>query len=77
MQLDNDDREEINFGAMAVERLLPEAKGRIKEKAMLDEDYVAICAQFSSGGKIDESYEVKDYLLYWKNRVYAPKGLRK
>jgi hypothetical protein len=58
MQLDDDDREEISRGAVAVEQLLPEAKERIKEKAMLDEDYVAICKQLWSGGKIDEYYEM-------------------
>jgi len=57
--------------------LLPEAKERIKEKALLDEDYVAICRQLSSRGKVDEHYEIKDDLLCWKNRFYTPRGLRK
>jgi len=29
---------------------------------MLDEDYIAICKQLSSGGKIDNHYEIKDEL---------------
>ena len=37
-----------------IEQLLPEAKARIKEQGLLDEDYIAICRQISSGGKIYE-----------------------
>jgi hypothetical protein len=77
MQLEDGDPEEINIGAIKVEQQLPQPKERIKEQALLDEDYVAICRQFSSGGKIDECYEVKDDLLSWKGRLYVPKGLRK
>ena len=77
MQLDDDDYEEISIGALAVEQLLPEAKERIREKAMLDEDYIALGSQLSSSGKIDEPFEVKDDLLCWKNRLYVPKGLRR
>ena len=76
MQLDDDNREEINIGAIMVEQLLPEAKERIKEKALLDEDYTAICKQLSSGGKINEHSEIRDDLLYWKNRLYVPNGFR-
>ena len=53
-QLDDEDREEIRIGAIAIEQLLPEAKERIKENALLDKGYVAICKQLSSGGKVDE-----------------------
>jgi hypothetical protein len=77
MKLDDDGREEINIRAMAIEQLLPDAQERIKEKALLDEDYMAICKQVSSGGKIDEHFEIKGDLLCWKNRLYVPKGLRK
>jgi hypothetical protein len=76
-QLDDDDCEEIDIGAIAIDQLLPEAKERIKEKALLDEDYIAICKQLSSGGKIDEHYTIKNDLVCWKNRLYVPKGLRK
>jgi len=76
MQLDDDTREEINIGAIIFEQLLPEAKQRIREKVLLDEDYIAICKQLSSGGTIDEHYEIKDDLLCWKNRLYVPNGLR-
>jgi len=76
MQLDDDDREGINIEALAVEQLLPEAKETLKEKAMLDEDYLAISRQISSGGKVDKHYEIKEDLLCWKNRLYVPKELR-
>jgi hypothetical protein len=72
MQLDYDDREEINIGAIVIKQLLPEAKERNKEKALLDEDYMAICKQGGSGGKIDEHFEIKGDLLCWKNRLYVP-----
>jgi hypothetical protein len=77
MQLDDDDCEGIDIGAIAIDQLLPEANERIKEKALLDEDYIAICKQLSSGGRIDEHYGIKGDLLYWKNRLYVPKGLKK
>ena len=77
MQLDNNNPKEINIGAIAIEQLLPEAKERIKENALLDEGYIAICKLLSSGGKIDEHYEIQDRLLCWKNRLYSPKGLGK
>jgi hypothetical protein len=77
MKLDEDECEEICIGAIAMEQLLPEAKERIKQKALLDEDYIAICRQLSSGGKTSEHYDIKDDLLCWKNRLYVPKGIRK
>jgi hypothetical protein len=60
-----------------VEQLLPEAKGRIKEKAMLEEKYRELCKQVSSEGNIDKSFIIKEGLLCWKNRIYIPGGLRK
>jgi hypothetical protein len=77
MTLENDDYEEINIGGIAVEQLLPEAKERIMEKALLDEDYVKMCKQLSCGRKIDKHFEIQEELLGWKNRLSIPKGLRK
>jgi hypothetical protein len=77
MQIDDNDREQIEIGALAIEQLLPEAQERIKEKALLDEEYISICKQLSSRGIGDVHYEIKDNLLCWKNRLYVPKGLRK
>jgi len=77
MQLDHDELEVIHIGALEVEKLLPEAMECIKEKALLDEDYVAICKHRSSGVNVDMNYGIRQDLLCWKNRVYAPNGLRK
>jgi hypothetical protein len=77
MQLDDNNRDEIIKGAIAIEQLLPEAKERIKEKALCKDDYIVICNQLSSGGKSDAHYEIKDDLLCWNNRLYVPKGFRK
>jgi hypothetical protein len=76
MQLDDDDREIIMIGAIEVEQLLLEAKEQMKEKALLDEGYLGICRQLSSGGNVDNHYGIQDKLLCWKNRIYVPQGLR-
>jgi len=72
MQLDNDDIEVIRIGAMEVEQLLPGAKEHNNEKALLDEDYMAIYNQLSSGETIDKGYVIQDDSICWKNTVYAP-----
>jgi transposase InsO family protein len=77
MQINENDQEQIFIGALAIEQLLPEAKERIKEKALLDEEYVSSCKQRSKGAISDEHYAIKDNLLCWKNRLSVPKGLRK
>jgi len=61
MQLDH--FEIINIGALEVQQLLPEAKERIKEKALLDDEYVAICRQLSFGGNVDKNYVIRGKLL--------------
>jgi len=76
MQLDDSSYEIIHIGALDVDQLLPEAKARIKEKALLDDNYGAICKQLSSGDVIDKHYELVDGILCWKKRIYAPKELR-
>jgi len=76
MELDTDDRyESIQLSAIDVDRLLPEAKERIEEKAMLDVKYRDLGKQKSSGGNIDGNFTITDELLCWKNRVYVPEGL--
>ena len=67
----------IRIGAIEVDQWLPEAMEWIQEKALLDEDYMAICRQLSSGGNIDKGYEIRNDLLCWKNRGHAPNGLGK
>jgi hypothetical protein len=56
MQIDNDELDVISIGAMEVEQLLPEAKKHIEEKALIDENYMAICKQLSSGGNLSKGF---------------------
>ena len=77
MDLDtNDEYEMIQISAIDVDQLLPEAKERIKEKAMLDEKYRDLCKPVSSGGNIDGNFSITNELLCWKNRIFIPAGLR-
>jgi hypothetical protein len=61
---------------MAVELLLPEAKERIEEKAVLDNKYRDICKQVSMGGNVDKDYSIRDKLLCWTNRTYVMQNFR-
>jgi len=72
----NNEYETIQISAIDMEQLLPEAKERIKEKAMLDEKYRDLCKQVSLGGNIDGNFTIANELLCWKNRIYVPEGLR-
>jgi len=76
MQIDNESYSMINIGALDIEQLLSEAKERIKEKALLDEDYRSICKQLSSGDTTDKHYELIDDILCWKKRIYERKEMR-
>jgi len=77
MEIDpDDDYEVMQVFAMDVDQLLPEAKERIKEKARLDEKYRELCKQVTTKGNMDKNFTITDDLLCWKNRIYAPKGIR-
>jgi len=77
MELDfNNGIETLQISAIEVQQLLPEAKERIQEKAMLDDKYRELCKQVSTGGNINKSFSVTNELLCWKNRDYVPEGLR-
>jgi len=77
MDLDvSDEYETIQIAAIDVDQLLPEAKEKIKEKAMLDEKYEDLCKQLSPGGNIDRNFTLANELLCWKNRIYVPEGLQ-
>jgi hypothetical protein len=78
MEIDSEPEqyEQIQISAMEVELLLPEAKERIKEKAMLDEKYRKLCKQVTKGGNIDKGFSITEGLLCWKNRISVPEGLR-
>jgi len=75
INLDND-YVMIQLSAMDVEQLFPEAKERIKEKAMLDEKYRELCKQVVAEGIIDKNFTITSDLLCWKNRIYVPEGIR-
>lgn len=77
MQTENDNIGCIRMSLLDVKSLLPEAKDRIEEKAILHDKYWEICNWVMSGGNVDKSYVVKIELLCWKNRVYDPQGLQK
>jgi hypothetical protein len=65
----------IDKCAIEVELLLPEAKERIKQKALLDEKYLEICKTVHEGNQIDEHFTMEDDLLCWKKRIYVPEKL--
>ena len=68
--------EVIHLSELDIEALLPEAKARIQEKAMLDNGYQEICKQVVQQGNIDKGYTIMEDLLCWKNRIYTPEGMR-
>jgi len=74
--LDNNSYKAISIGALDIGQLLPEAKEKIMEKALLDDSYRSICKQLSSGNNTDKHYELVDDILCWKKRIYAPKELQ-
>jgi hypothetical protein len=78
MEIDLEDGYEvIHISAIDVDQLLPEAKERIMEKAMLDDKYRELCKQVSRDGNIDKNFAMINDLLCWKNRIYVPEGIRK
>jgi len=76
MQIDDEEYESRNIEASDSNQLLPEATERTKEIAMLDEENKSSCKNLCSGDIVDNYYELKDDILFWKNRVYAPKEMR-
>jgi len=76
MQTDGESDEEIQIGAIDIERLLPEAKERIKVEALLDKDYLAICKAVTTEASVDKGYKIQDDILCWKNRIYVPEAMR-
>jgi hypothetical protein len=76
MELDLDGYESTQVSTIEVDRVLPEARQRIKKKGMLDEKDRELCKQITTGGNIDKSFSITDELLCLKNRMYVPEGLR-
>jgi len=77
MEIDDTDYEVINTGAIDLDQLLPAAQERIEEKGMIDHKYRHKCRQLAKGDVTDNNYELKDDISCWKNRIYAPEGMRK
>jgi hypothetical protein len=67
--------ETIQISAIDVDQLLPEAKERIKEKAMLDNKYRELYKQVAKDGNINKNFSISNDLLCWKNRIYVPEGI--
>jgi hypothetical protein len=76
MENDLDGYKSIQILAMEVALLSPEAKERIKEKAMLDEKYRELCKQVKLGGNVDKTFSVTNELVGGKNGINVPEGLR-
>jgi hypothetical protein len=76
LEVDQEVFQNIDIGAIEVELLLPEAKERNKQKALLDEKYLEICRRVHEGKAQDDHFTIADDLLCWKKRIYVPKKLR-
>jgi hypothetical protein len=64
MEIDLDDGYDIiQISPIDVDQLLPEARERIKEKAMLDEKYKELCKQVTKEGNIDKNFSITNDLL--------------
>jgi len=57
------DYESVQISAIDIHQLLPEAKERIKEKAMLDGRYRELCKQVKEDGNIDKNFTITNDLL--------------
>jgi len=68
--------EVIEIGGIEVELLLPEAKERIKQKALLDDKYLEIARKVGKDQHLDRHFTIENDLLCWKKRVYVPEKLR-
>lgn len=76
MQIDNgNDYGIIQIAALEIGPPLPEAKERIKEKALIVDRYREICKKVVTEGNIDKEYTIKDDILCWKDRVYISEGV--
>jgi len=76
MEIEDEEFQEINIGAIEVESLLPEQKQRINNDALADEVYKSIYKEVAKEKCIDKNYEIIDDLLCWKGRLYAPEKTR-
>jgi len=77
MEIDDDEYDVIEIGAMAIAKMDPAQKELMKQDALQDEDYRAWCTALTRGENITKEYSMDQGLLCWKRRVYAPKSTRK
>jgi hypothetical protein len=76
MQIENDDYDSINIGAIEIKALLLEAKERIKQNALHHENYIGICKSIEKEVFNHKEYTIEDDILCWNKRIYAPEKLR-
>lgn len=76
MEMEMEEYQSIQISALEVDLVLPEARERIKEKAMLDVKYRELGKPVTKGGNINKNFSIMNELLCWKNKMYVPQGLR-
>jgi hypothetical protein len=76
MDIGREEYKSVQISEIEVDLLLPEAREKIQEKAMLDGKYRELCEQVLKDGNINKDFSITDELLCWKNRIYVPEGLR-
>ena len=76
MEIEDDQYEVLKIAALKLDLLLPEAKQRIKDKALLDEQYRKICQRVAcQHDAIDVNFSIKENLLCSKSQIYILMGL--
>jgi hypothetical protein len=76
LELGNKDLGTIDIGAIDIETLLPQAKERLLQIALVDDKYQEIYKKVKEGKHKDNNFSLEDDLLWWKKRVNAPEKLR-
>jgi len=76
MEIDDDEYEVIEIGAMEIAKMDTVQKELLKQDALQDEDYIALCKATNKKENIAKEYSIDQELLCWKGRVYAPKATR-
>lgn len=76
MEIEDDNYDTIEIGAIEVDQLLLEQKETIMQDAKLDDQYKEISNARGNSNKVESNYSIEDNLLCWKNRSFAPKQTR-
>jgi len=77
MEIDDDDSEIIEIGAMEVALLDSAGKDVLKQDAMLVEDYHSLWKALNKQENIAKEYSIKQDMFCWIGRLYAPEVSRK